>query len=406
MQHFKVAIVGAGPAGSAATLYLKKEGIDCALIDKAVFPRDKSCGDGIPLKSIKLLEELGITEKELFAGGYRIGGMSVYAPSGAVMHFGRATAGSETKSGCIPRTYFDNLLFQKAKTAAAEVYEGYKLTALLKTENGYQLKLQNTQNGSQADIETDLLIGADGAGSITARKSGLLVVKDENSFEGLRRYYSGKKFENRVQIFYDKRILPGYVWIFPVGENKANIGIMAPRRKMRKNQTGLRRVFDEILQTNKNVKEALSEAEPVSQVRGAMLPLGNAPGKRADDHLMLIGDAAAFINPLTGGGIYFALQSAKAAVRIGAQALQKGSTKKENLYEYEHWYKNTLAPGFLYADYFKKRFASERFVNSFIKSASRYKPVAAFFIMIYGRPLPKRVFWNPLFWLKILSGKL
>ncbi len=404
MKKFKVVIIGGGPAGAAAALYFKQANIQTALVDKALFPRDKSCGDGIPLKTFRLLEELGFREEELFSGGFRISGMSVYAPNGIRADFGKASADSATKSGCIPRKYFDNLLFQKAKQQVDAVYEGYKLEQMTKTTAGWQLKLKDTNQGKITEIETELLIGADGAGSYTARQSGLFPVNERFSFEGLRLYYTGKTFSNRVQIFYDRRILPGYVWLFPVAENRANVGIMAPRRNSRKNKVSLRTVFDEILKTNPDVKEALSGAEPDSPVRGALLPLGNAPGKRTGDHLILIGDAAAFINPLTGGGIYFALQSARAAARIGAQALQKGSAARENLNEYERWYRDALSPGFYYADWFKKKFASQRFVNAFIKNASRFKPAATFFMMIYGRPLPKRVFWNPLFWIKILFG--
>ncbi len=404
MKKFQVVIIGGGPAGAAAALYFKQTKITVGLVDKAIFPRDKSCGDGIPLKTFRLLEELGFKEEELFAGGFRIGGMSVYAPDGGAAHFGKASIDSGTKSGCIPRKYFDNLLFQKAKQKADAVYEGYKLVEMIKTGNGWRLKLQDSIEKNFMEIEAELLIGADGAGSFTARKSGLFPVDERYSFEGLRLYYAGKTFSNRVQIFYDKRILPGYIWVFPVAENRANVGIMAPRRNSRKNKVGLRKVFGEILQTNPDVKEALSGAEPDSSVRGAMLPLGNAPGKRTADHMILIGDAAAFINPLTGGGIYFALQSAKAAARIGIQALQKGSCSEDDLNQYERWYQDVLTPGFYYADRFKRRFASERFINCFIKSASRFKPAATFFMMIYGRPLPKRIFWNPLFWVKVLFG--
>ena len=404
MKKFQAVIIGGGPAGAAAALYFKQAAITVALVDKAVFPRDKSCGDGIPLKTFRMLEELGVREEELFTGGFRISGMSVYAPSGAEAHFGKASADSATKSGCIPRKYFDNLLFQKAKQKADAVYEGYKLAAMTKTESGWRLKLTDSIEEGVMEVETELLIGADGAGSFTARKSGLLAVDKGHSFEGLRQYYTGKTFNNRVQIFYDKRILPGYVWVSPVAENRANVGIMAPRRDSRKDQIGLRQIFNEICNTNPALNEVLSGAKPESPVRGAILPLGNMPGNRTGDRIMLIGDAAAFINPLTGGGIYFALQSAQAAARIGSEALQKGSVQKEDLAAYERWYKESLTPGFYYAAWFKKKFASERFVNGFIKSASRFKPAATFFMMIYGRPLPKRVFWNPFFWLKVLFG--
>ena len=206
MKKFQVVIIGGGPAGAAAALYFKRAKVTVALVDKAIFPRDKSCGDGIPLKTFRLLEELGFREDEIFAGGFRISGMSVCAPNGARTHFGKTSVDSGTKSGCIPRKYFDNLLFQKAKQKADAVYEGYKLTAMTKTESGWRMKLQDSIEKNFIEVEADLLIGADGSGSFTARKSGLFPVDERYSFEGLRLYYTGKTFGNRVQIFYDQSI--------------------------------------------------------------------------------------------------------------------------------------------------------------------------------------------------------
>ncbi len=403
MKNVQVAVIGAGPAGSAAAIHLKRGGAEVALIDKAHFPRNKVCGDGIPFKTFRLLQELGFSENELLREGYPITGMTLYAANGSPFHLHGSNAENK-KSGCIPREIFDNLLFQKAKMCVDSVYEGFRLIGMEKQTGGYRLHLQKVGTDRMTEIKTQLVIGADGATGYTAKEAGLKPEDFQHSFEGMRLYYKGENFPNRIRIFYDSRILPGYLWIFPVSANRANVGIMAPRRSNRTQKIGLKRIFEDILKTNDTVKMALKNAEADSPLRGALLPLGSLPGSRVSDHLLLVGDAASSIHPITGGGIYFALYSARMAARIGLEALQQGNTGKEALVGYDQWYHQTLMPGFLYARKFRKWFASERTLNRFLSLASRFRPVATFLTLIYGQSLPEYALLRPGFWLKVLLG--
>ena len=400
MQHFKVAIVGAGPAGSAAALYLKKEGIDCALIDKACFPRDKACGDGIPMKTVHLLEELGFSEREIFARGYKIKGMAVYSPLGDKTQIGGVDE-ADTKSGCIPRIDFDNLLFQKARAAAKQSFCGFRLKNMQRRDGRWHLSLYNSREKERLDISADVLIGADGAHSVVARQAGLLQEDRVHSFDGLRRYYSGGPFEPVVHIIYDRRLLPGYLWIFPVSEQRVNVGLMTLRKKGQ----NLQIILEDVLKNNARVKEILGEARAEGPARGALLPLGSIPGERISDGLLLTGDAAAFINPVTGGGIYTAILSAREASRVVSRALPAGRTQKENLKDYEYWWRKEILPGFEYGARLKKRLQSERFAAWFLRKASRNRLYRNFFFLLYGRSLPRRTLLNPLFWVKVILAR-
>ncbi len=404
MKRFQVAVIGAGPAGSTASICLKKGGAQVALIDKARFPRDKVCGDGISLKTFRLLKEMGFTEQELFREGYRISEISVFSPDGSVLHSGNSAPGAKTETGCVPRKAFDHTLFLRAKETVDGLYEQHRLIGLKKQENGYILELQDIQNNQRVKIFAGLVIGADGATSRVAQKAGLNLGNLYHSFEGLRRYYTGDHFPNHVQIFYDQRILPGYVWVFPVSSTRANVGIITLRRKLRQDRRNLEQLFDMILATNSHIKTVLQSAKPEGSVRGAMLPLGSLSGPRSADHLMLVGDAAAFVHPITGGGIYFAIRSAQVASRIGLKAIQKGAEKKDDLMEYEKWYQGELGPGFAYARRFRRLFGNAALLNRFIALAGRFRPAAAFFMMIYGQPLPANAFLRPRIWLKLFLG--
>jgi len=173
MKRFQVAVIGAGPAGSTASICLKKGGAQVALIDKARFPRDKVCGDGISLKTFRLLKEMGFTEQELFREGYRISEISVFSPDGSVLHSGNSAPGAKTETGCVPRKAFDHTLFLRAKETVDGLYEQHRLIGLKKQENGYILELQDIQNNQRVKIFAGLVIGADGATSRVAQKAGL-----------------------------------------------------------------------------------------------------------------------------------------------------------------------------------------------------------------------------------------
>lgn len=405
MDHYQVAVVGAGPAGSAAVLSFKKKNKQVVLIDRAVFPRDKVCGDGIPLKTFNLLQQLGFEEAELFRHGFKINRMRVYSPDNDETVFGDLKPDASTKSGCIPRLFFDNVLYERAAASADRVLTGYKLTGLDVEKGRKILRLRNTADKDQVSISCDLLVGADGANSFVARLSGLLKFDEHHLFDGLRIYYEGGPFEAAVHLVYDARTLPGYVWIFPVSESRANVGLIVNRQTKKRSGKSIKQIFYEVLETNEALKNVLRNARPQDEVHGAPLLLGTLPGSRIADHTILIGDAAAFINPVTGGGIYFAVLSAMKAAETGSRALDSGNVCASALEDYEKWWRKEIRPGFNYSEWLRRRLISEKFTRWFFKRTSKNRLFANFFIMTYGRPLPGGVFYNPLFWIKLILSK-
>jgi len=403
-ERFQVAIVGAGPAGAAAAISCKNRNLNVVLIDKAEFPRDKVCGDGIPLKTFNLLKKLGFNEEELFKDGYKINTLKVYSPTHKIVVFGNVKADASTKSGCIPRKDFDDQLFKKAAAVANEVLTGHKVLKIEDHEKQKRIVLKDLKNNLQKELLVDAVIAADGANSTIARLAGMLKQEEAHHFDGLRWYYEGKKFDPAVHLYYDRRTLPGYVWVFPVAENKANVGIMINKKHKKISGKTIRDIFLEVIEKNPNLKHLLDGARPVGELKGAPLPLGTLPGSRIKNGLILIGDAAAFINPVTGGGIYFSVLSAMKAAEVLEKAILEKDVSKQNLYDYEAWWRKDILPGFQYSDMLKRWFDSERFTTWFLNTASWFKPFSNFFIMVYGRPLPKRALWHPLFWFRVVFG--
>ncbi len=399
--QYQVAIVGAGPAGSAAAISCKEHNLSVVLIDKAEFPRDKVCGDGIPLKTFNLLEKLGFNEDELFEDGHKINQLKVYSPEYKITTYGNVKADASTKSGCIPRKDFDSKLFKKAAAAADLALTGYRVIKIEDVANKKKLILKNLKEAGQKEIIVEAIIAADGANSAIARMTGLLKREEAHYFDGLRCYYEGKKFDSAVHLFYDRQTLPGYVWVFPVGEEKANVGIMINKKFKSSSGKTIRDIFLDVIENNPNLKEVLDGARPVDKIKGAPLPLGTLPGSRITNGVILIGDAAAFINPVTGGGIYFSVLSAIKASEVLNDSLSRNDVSEKGLIEYENWWREEILPGFEYSDMLKRWFDSEKFATWFLNTASWFKPFANFFIMVYGRPLPKRALWHPLFWIRV-----
>ena len=403
-NEYQIAVVGAGPAGSVATICCKKNDLKVVLIDKAEFPRDKVCGDGIPLKTFNLLQKLGFNEVDLFQDGYKISQLKVYSPEYKTIVFGNMKADASTKSGCIPRKDFDNKLFKKAADSADKVLTGHKVINIENLADKKKITLKQISNGELKEVIVNAVIAADGANSVIAKMTGLLKRDEEHYFDGLRWYYEGKKFDSAVHLFYDKHTLPGYVWVFPVAEDRANVGIMINKKYKESSGRTIKDIFIDVLENNTNLKEVLHGAHPIDNIKGAPLPLGTLPGSRITDGIILVGDAAAFINPVTGGGIYFAVLSAMKAVDVLKKAITQADVSVHGIKEYEQWWQNEILPGFQYSALLKKWFDSEKFTTWFLNTASWFKPFANFFIMVYGRPLPKKTFLNPLFWIKVIIG--
>jgi len=403
-SQYQIAVVGGGPSGAVATICCKKNNLKVVLIDKAEFPRDKVCGDGIPLKTFNLLEKLGFKEADLFKDGYKISQLKVYSPEYKTIVFGNVKADTSTKSGCIPRKDFDNRLFKKAADLADKVLTGHKVIKIENIADKKKITLKQISNAEEKEIVVTAVIAADGANSVIAKMTGLLKRDEKHYFDGLRWYYAGKKFDSAVHLFYDKRTLPGYVWVFPVAEERANVGIMINKKYKESSGKTIKDIFIEVLENNPNLKEVLHGARPMDSIKGAPLPLGTLPGSRIADGIVLVGDAAAFINPVTGGGIYFGVLSAMKAVDVLKKAITHKDVTVRGINEYEEWWQNEILPGFQYSAMLKRWFDSEKFATWFLNTASWFKPFANFFIMVYGRPLPKKALWNPLFWLKVIIG--
>lgn len=326
-----VAIVGAGPAGAAASLFLSKAGIHHYLIDKETFPRDKICGDGCSGKTTYVLRQAnpGFLD-EIFADEGRFlpsYGVRFVAPNGRPMNipfYAQRQQGQRPPGFTSKRLELDHFLFSKLDTTYATILQGCTVQQLERNEDGFQI-VGKQKNGSAVQLQCTLLIGADGDKGITRKRllQDNRVAKAE--WIGLRGYYTGVQGmhpENFIELHFLKEVLPGYFWIFPLPNGEANVGIGLDAAVARRKKINLREVMLHTIAAHPLIRERFAQAQASDKIYGWGLPVGKGAATVSGDHFMITGDAASLIDSFTGEGIGNALYSGMVAAEAAAKALE------------------------------------------------------------------------------------
>ncbi|MEM2137584.1 MAG: geranylgeranyl reductase family protein [Candidatus Anstonellaceae archaeon] len=328
-------IVGAGPSGSSCAALLSKKGAKVLLLEKEKFPRDKPCGDAIGGKALNVLAELGL-EDELKAKGFlRSSGLVFSSPNGSEVEIPLLADGKEMAGGFVCRRQeFDAIVFQNAKKNC-EVKEECEISDII--FDGTKAIGVRTKSGEE--FFAKLIVGADGANSVVARKTGCFAIEPKHYCSALRAYYSGiKGLRGNIEIHFLPECMPGYFWIFPLSENTANVGLGMLLSDITKRKLNLQKVLDECL---KNPKFAgrFAEAKLEGKAMGWSLPLASAKRKCAGNGFVLLGDAASLIDPFSGEGVGNGMKSAKILADTLGEKIARGSASEADclLYEKNLW---------------------------------------------------------------------
>ncbi len=335
-----VIVVGAGPSGSTAAAALAQKGYDVLLLDRHQFPRDKTCGDAVPAGAVELLWRLGMREKieKAVERGelYPLDGMLLVSPRGHELHakFKHGQHGAD--SYVAPRIYFDALIQEHAVASGAEFCQAQAKEPMV--ENGKVVGVLVQANGRLQELRARLVIGADGVTSVIARN---LRPKDEQHVDGhravaLRAYIEDiEELPKEVEFYLYKDILPGYAWIFPTGKNRANIGLGMRLDHFRKRKYNLEKMLKDFL-AMPAIKKRLLRGGELRDVATWQLNFGSQQRlQHVFDGALLVGDAAGFINPLTGGGIHNGLVSAELAAQVADDALKANTISRTKMQVYE-----------------------------------------------------------------------
>jgi geranylgeranyl reductase family protein len=303
---FDVVVVGAGPAGSVAALVLARAGALVALVDKAAFPRDKACGDLVGPRGVQLLDDLDVS----VPGAVPVGDMIVVGPTGRRVLLpcrpGRTYPGHGL---AVPRASFDALLRDAAVSAGAVPLIGHAVEVLRGPAG-----IDGVVLATGTRLRADTVIGADGATSRVAASAGLVDPSRVMWGFAVRSYLDQAVGLPAIVLWEPRpwRALPGYGWLFPGPDGRANagigVGVLADRRRGADAVRRLPAFLDHLHRLGLLVRGAGR-----SDRLGGWLKMGIVGTTPAAGSVLLVGDAAGLVNPLQGEGISQAMHSGRAA---------------------------------------------------------------------------------------------
>jgi len=393
-------IVGAGPAGSSAALYARRRGLKTLLLEKAVFPRDKVCGDALSGKSMFVLSDLGLSAEIQKLPYAEIDSITFSNPKHTEVNI--SLIGSKRKgmpTGMVlPRKIFDHFLFRQAIKNGAKAYENFSVEELI-LNNGQVI---GVRGNNRQEFYGRIIMGADGFNSVVARKTGLYSHDPKHWVVALRRYYKNVKDLNKqIELHFVDEVIPGYFWIFPAGNGLANVGIGMLHEYIKKNKVNLKALLKNALESPV-FRERFNKSQALEEPAGWNLPVGSTHRTNYGNGFLLLGDAAGLIDPFSGEGIGNALFSGKIAAEVAAEALRENDFSAGFLRRYDQRLWTEIGPDLANSTKLQ-HLGSHRFLlNLVINKAARNNEVKEVISGMMADQIPKSRLANPLFYLKLI----
>jgi len=332
-----VIVVGGGPAGSTAAALVAKSGLRTVLLDRETFPRDKACGDAVPLSCFRVLRDLGLPQST-FQGVYPIDQLLLKGPLGSSLRF-PLRSDPDAANVIISRHEFDYVLYNHALDSGAEC-RIINVNAPI-VEEGKVVGVRGKADRQNVELRAKVVIAADGATSAIARALGSRQPREDRWAVALRGYVeTERELDNTMEFVFLDKIQPGYAWFFPIGKHSANIGVGMRSDHYKRQSKTLTDALDYYCQTP-SVRDVVGDHK-VTDIKTWSLPIFTPDLKRVFDGAMLVGDAGGFINPITGAGIYPALVTGSYAAQTAIAAIAAGDVSARGLAHYDALWKAKL----------------------------------------------------------------
>ena len=305
-QMYDVAVIGAGPGGAAAATYLSLSGLKTVLLDKAEFPRDKTCGDGLSPRALAVLQDMGLLE-HIQQVGYRITHMGLAAPSGD--SFSEPIPQLEAAppyATIVPRLTLDNIIREQAEQAGAE----FRRATVKDIERGNG---PVTVRANGDTVQARMAVIATGASTGLLETTGILKDFPPPAVAARAYFEEMAPIPPAVQFYFEGIPLPGYGWIFPLSETAANIGAGVVGRQIKEKRASSPRTVMEAFMASRPLQPILKAARQIGPIKGYPLRMDFATAPTFGERILLVGEAAGLVNPITGEGIDYALESGRMA---------------------------------------------------------------------------------------------
>ena len=313
VKKYDVLIIGAGPAGANAAISYKNlnPNLVIGLVDKSLFPRDKSCGDAIGPGVISALKRFN--NEHILDGEPQVVSTTLYGPDniGIQNYIPQVKNKEDSIVYVIPRIDLDNRILDLAKESGVEVYEGYSFVDFTSHED-YSLSVKVKNENEDLEFLTKILVGADGANSRIRKKLNYKHNSDWHKAIAIRAYIDSP---NYLEIFKERTLMfeinvsadKGYAWAFPSKGNLLNIGIGVPVSIFKKDNLDINTLLDNFVS---ELEGRGVIVENIRKQKSYLLPFASSRPKRNKDfNVALIGDASSMINPMSGEGIFYGMEA-------------------------------------------------------------------------------------------------
>jgi len=332
-----VCIIGAGPAGAAASITLSKNKIPHILVDAASFPRHKPCGDIITSGVLRILNELDPRllinlKKESLLNP--VWSTSIYPTNGKpisidFLPFDKIPG----KPSCYSVSRFDMdevILNKVAESPFVTIRQNCRIVAVNQQEGGVELI-----TGHGDAILSKMIIAATGSNNNILRILGLAVPKEDSAI-GIRAHFEGLNIpKDETSLFLSSDIMPGGFYITPLPENRCNVNLVMSLGKVSSENINLKEKFETVIAGNPILKKMFEKASRIGNFEGSMLFLGIRKRVVAGDRFLVVGDSAGLIEFFSGNGIPQAFQSGKMAALQVVKAIEDQDFSKKSLEKFD-----------------------------------------------------------------------
>ena len=343
-------VIGAGPAGATAAHRLASPGMKVVLIDQAVFPRSKTCGDLVTRAGLSCLARSGLRDwASAFPAIRRI---RFSSPDKKTLDVDLSTAEGGCAGKILARLQLDYQLVQAAVGAGVTLMDGCRVDAV-DPSDGKRIRVCTIKG----DIDARILILADGSRAPITRKLGL--IKTDFDLWAVQQYLEGDpEPDGPIEFHFSANILPGYAWLIPMGDGKINVGAGTYTSRVRKKEIDLTEILEQFKKQHPTSPGRLDGCVETSSIHAHPLRTYLNTTRTHAERLLVAGDAAGLVSPFTGEGIAAAMVSGELAAQFAQTAVNTGNFSADQLAPYTHA--------------LRRRFEQDKKVARLLRSVLRY----------------------------------